>query len=174
MAGEAVASLMRLATAPGRLARPAPPGNDDPCDEGARSRRVCRGCPERPPQRGFRRVVPMPATASAKVGKGQRRARARARNPTWSAVKASVSRRRDTQDVSPQIELRSSMCGISNAATGQPAVRNERKAGSAQACGSMRRPPAGHGGPIGVRRKHPSATGAPHAPREGAAKGRSE
>ena len=53
---------------------------------------------------------------------------------------------------------------------GQPGVRNERKAGSAQACESMRRPQAGHGLPIGVRRRHPSATGAPHAPREGAAK----
>src|SRR5262245_43180718 len=31
----------RLAAAPGRLARPAPPGNDDPCGD-ARSRRECR------------------------------------------------------------------------------------------------------------------------------------
>src|SRR5262249_47849966 len=42
----------------------------------------------------------MSAEAQAEAGKGERRARARARNPTWSAVKASVSRRRVTQDVS--------------------------------------------------------------------------
>src|SRR5262249_46683745 len=127
MAGEAVASPMRLATAPERFARPAPPGNDDPCDE---RRTIPEGLPRLPREavaRGLRRAVPM----LTQVSRGQRRARARARNPTWSAVKASVSRRRVTQDVSPQIELRSSMCGISNAATGQPGVRNERKAGSA-------------------------------------------
>src|SRR5262249_35296249 len=104
--------------------------------KGARSRRVCRGCPERPPQRALRRAVladamrdgGLPAEALAKAG--ERRARARARNPTWSAVKASVSRRRVTQDVSPRIRLAGLRCGISNAATGQPGVRNERKAGS--------------------------------------------
>src|SRR5215813_6949047 len=51
---------------------------------------------------------------------------------------------------------------------GGPVVRNERKAGSfARACRSMGRLHAGHGVPIWVRRRHPSATGAPHAPREG-------
>src|SRR6516225_5725595 len=45
MAGEAVASPMRLATAPGRLARPAPPGNDDPCDE---RRTIPEGMPRLP------------------------------------------------------------------------------------------------------------------------------
>src|SRR6266699_995593 len=107
MASEAVASPMRLATAPGRLARPAPPGNDDPCGE---RRTISEGMP-RPPreafERGFRRAVP-------------------------------------TVD----------------------AVRLWR------ACRPMRRLHAGHGMPIWVRRKHPSATGAPHAPREGAAKWR--
>src|SRR5215831_13341504 len=90
MAGEAVASPMRLATVPGRSARPAPPGNDDPCEE---RRTIPEGLPRLPRQafaRGLRRVVPMPAIAAATACKGQRRARARARNPTWSAVKASV------------------------------------------------------------------------------------
>jgi hypothetical protein len=45
MAGEAVASPMRLATAPGRSARPAPPGNDDPCDE---RRTIPEGLPRLP------------------------------------------------------------------------------------------------------------------------------
>ena len=45
MAGEVVASPMRLATAPGRLARPAPSGNDDPCDE---RRTILEGMPMLP------------------------------------------------------------------------------------------------------------------------------
>ena len=45
MAGEAVASPMRLATAPGRSARPAPPGNDDPCGE---RRTIPEGLPRLP------------------------------------------------------------------------------------------------------------------------------
>src|SRR5215467_16089609 len=42
---EAVASPMRLAIAPGRLARPAPPGNDDPCEE---RRTIPEGMPRLP------------------------------------------------------------------------------------------------------------------------------
>src|SRR5215813_13220128 len=45
MASETVASPMRLATAPGRLARPAPPGNDDPCEE---RRTIPEGMPRLP------------------------------------------------------------------------------------------------------------------------------
>ena len=45
MAGEAVASPMRLATAPERLARPAPSGNDDPCEE---RRTIPEGLPRLP------------------------------------------------------------------------------------------------------------------------------
>ena len=88
MAGEAVVSPMRLATAPGRLARPAPPGNDDPC--GIRGcRTISEGMPTRRQGIGgrFQSTLPalagLPAEASAKAG--QRQARARARNPTWSA-----------------------------------------------------------------------------------------
>src|SRR5262249_31046864 len=84
---ETVASPMRLATAPGRLARPAPPGNDDPCDE---RRTIPEGLPRLPREafeRGPRRVVLIPADASAKDGDRERRARARARNPTWSAAR---------------------------------------------------------------------------------------
>ena len=60
MADEAVASPMRLATVPGRLARPAPPGNDDPCEE---RRTIPEGLPRLPREafeRGLRRAVPMP------------------------------------------------------------------------------------------------------------------
>jgi hypothetical protein len=45
MAGEAVASPMRLAIVPGRSARPAPPGNDDPCEE---RRTIPEGLPRLP------------------------------------------------------------------------------------------------------------------------------
>ena len=65
MAGEAVASPMRLATAPGRSARPAPPGNDDPCEE---RRTIPEGLPRLPREafeRGFRRVVLMSAERRA-------------------------------------------------------------------------------------------------------------
>ena len=40
-----MASPIRPATVPGRLARPAPPGNDDPCDEG---RTIPEGLPRLP------------------------------------------------------------------------------------------------------------------------------
>ena len=45
MASETVASPMRLATAPGRPARPAPPGNNDPCEE---RRTIPEGLPRLP------------------------------------------------------------------------------------------------------------------------------
>src|SRR5882757_3539102 len=51
---------MRLATASGRLARPAPPGNDDPCGE---RRTIPEGMPRLPREafeRGLRRAVPNP------------------------------------------------------------------------------------------------------------------
>jgi hypothetical protein len=92
--------------------------------KGARSRRVCRGCPERPSQEvsdGWLRCSPT-------AGKGQRRARARARNPTWSAVKASdpiagTARRLTAERASP--------LGFADVDRGHggPVVRNERKAG---------------------------------------------
>src|SRR6516165_9880990 len=170
MAGEAVASPMRLATVPGRSARPAPPGNDDPCEE---RRTIPEGLPRLPREafaRGLRRVAPMSAIVSATAGEGQRQARARARNPTWSAVKASV----------PVAGLRKTPHRKSGWLARGAAYRTRPRApcGAQRTQGghllgpvrSMRRLPAGHGGPIGVRRRHPSATGAPHAPREGAAK----
>src|SRR3954464_10855944 len=72
---EAVGPRRRLAAAPGRLARPAPPGHDDPCGV---SRTIPEGMPRLPREafeRGFRRVVPsrssaladLPAEASAKA-----------------------------------------------------------------------------------------------------------
>src|SRR5262252_8151255 len=131
MAGEAVASPMRLATVPGRSARPAPSGNDDPCEE---RRAIPEGLPRLPREafaRGLRRVAPMSAIASAKDDNGERRARARARNPTWSAVKASVpvAGLRKTPHRPPHVGLAryaaskklglaGPMGGISNAATG--------------------------------------------------------
>src|SRR4051812_30375619 len=48
----------RLAAAPGRFARPTPPGNDDPCGE---RRTIPEGMPRLPREafeRGFRRAVP--------------------------------------------------------------------------------------------------------------------
>ena len=65
MAGEAVASPMRLATAPGRSARPAPPGNDDPCEE---RRTILEGLPRLPREafaRGLKRAVLMLARRRA-------------------------------------------------------------------------------------------------------------
>ena len=182
----------RLAAAPGRLARPAPPGNDDPC---VARRTIPEGMPRLPREafeRGLRRAVPSrspalaglpaeasakakPTVASAKVG-GQRRARARARNPTWSAERR-ASLRRD--DETPRRRSGSPDLRISNAATGDLWCAMNARRASARACRSMRRLHAGHkrvhascvsvyGMPIWVRRMHPSANGAPHAPREGA------
>ena len=172
-----MASPMRLATAPGRLARPAPPGNDDPC---VTRRTIPEGMPRLPREafkRGFRRVVPVDAEfwracpPKLRRRRGERRARARARNPTWSAERrafpspgnarrfnagrasSSGSRRSNARRVRP-------WCAM-NARRVRPAADRERRLH------------AGHGVPIWVRRRHPSATGAPHAPREGASeKGR--
>jgi hypothetical protein len=156
MAGEAVASPMRLATAPGRSARPAPPGNDDPCEE---RRTIPEGLPRLPREafaRGLRRVALNPPKPLAKEDR-QRRARARARNPTWSAVKASVSIAGNAGRLTahrmsglPDMrQMKSRACWPDvrhiDRGQGQPGVRNERKAGSARACRSMRRPHAGHG-----------------------------
>ena len=168
MASEAVVSPMRLATAPGRFARPAPPGNDDPCGE---RRTILEGMPsrpERPPRRRLRRAVLM---VRRKACIRQRQARARARNPTWSAARRACpspgyAGRLDA-DRASRLGLR-----ISIAATGDLWCATNARRASARACRLMRRLHAGHGMPIWVRRKHPSATGAPHAPREGRVKGR--
>ena len=130
MAGEAVASPMRLATAPGRSARPAPPGNDDPCDE---RRTIPEGLPRLPREaitKWSQTGGSDPPKPLAKEDR-ERRARARARNPTWSAVKASVpvAGLRKTPHRTPhlglaryaaskKLGLAGPMCGISNAATG--------------------------------------------------------
>src|SRR4051812_32015527 len=89
--------------------------------KGARSRRACRGYPERPSKEasdgrflvGAVSVGGLPVEASAKTG--QRRARARARNPTWSAERR-ASLRRD--DKTPRRRSGSPGLRISNAATG--------------------------------------------------------
>src|SRR5262252_6400456 len=129
MAGEAVASPMRLATVPGRSARPAPSGNDDPCEE---RRTIPEGLPRLPREafaRGFRRVVlnppkPLdhrspPSRAKAVGGGGPITA------STGPGQKSHVerrkgerTRRRVTQDASPPIGLAGPMCGVSNAARG--------------------------------------------------------
>src|SRR5215831_1201791 len=102
MAGEAVASPMRLATAPGRLARPAPPGNDDPCEE---RRTIPEGMPRLPREAwksGRRRAVLMLADCAhqrtASTGPGQK--------SHVERRKGERTRRRATQDVSTQIGLR--------------------------------------------------------------------
>ena len=87
MASETVASPMRIATAPGRPARPAPPGNNDPCGE---RRTIPEGLPRLPREALMMRSQTGGSDARRKARIRQRRARARARNPTWSAVKASV------------------------------------------------------------------------------------
>ena len=172
MAGEAVASPMRPATAPGRLARPAPPGNNDPCGE---RRTIPEGLPRLPREALMMRLQTGGSNPPKPLAKGdrQRRARARARNPTWSAVKASVP----VAWYAGRLDASRDGClglRISIAATGDLWCATNARRALARACRSMGRPQAGHGLPIGVRRKHPSATGAPHAPREGAAKMRKE
>jgi hypothetical protein len=146
MAGEAVASPMRLAAAPGRFARLAPPGNDDPCAKGARSWRACRAhrrCGE-----GGR------ATASTGPGQKSHVERRKASVPVagyagrLNAVRVTGLRKSIARRVRP-------WCAM-NARRARPAADRERRLH------------AGHGVPIWVRRMHPSATGAPHAPREGA------
>ena len=165
MAGEAVASPMRLATVPGRSARPAPSGNDDPCEE---RRTIPEGLPRLPREA----ITKWSQTGGSDARSGEQRRTA----STGPGQKSHVERRkgerfhrwkRRTSQRKPDWLVRIAHIERGH---GLPVVRNERKAGSARACGSMRRLPAGHGGPIGVRRKHPSATGAPHAPREGARK----
>src|ERR1700730_12292929 len=49
-----------------------------------------------------------------------------------------------------------------------PVCADRSHAGSARLAQAMRRLHAGHGMPRRVPRTHPSATGAPHAPRKGA------
>ncbi len=131
MAGEAVVSPMRLATAPGRFARPAPPGNDDPCGE---RRTILEGMPsrpERPPRRRLRRAVLM---VRRKACIRQRQARARARNPTWSAARR-ASPSPGTQDASTQIELGRSVCANrSHAGASLRCAMNARRA--LPGCGS--------------------------------------
>ena len=170
MAGEAVASPMRLATAPGRLARPAPPGNDDPCEE---RRTIPVGLPRRPREafeRGLRRVVRIPRSPFGRRGTDNGEHGPGPEIPR-GAPQGERARRRVTQDVSTAHRAGWPDMRHIDRSHGLPVVRNERKAGSfARVCRSMRRPHAGHGVPIWVRRRHPSATGAPHAPREGAAK----
>src|SRR5436190_1339688 len=53
---------------------------------------------------------------------------------------------------------------------GLPCGAQGTQGGRCPAADRERRLHAGHGMPIWVRRKHPSATGAPHAPREGRVK----
>jgi hypothetical protein len=157
MAGEAVASPMRLATAPGRSARPAPPGNDDPCEE---RRTIPEGLPRLPREafaRGLRRAVPKSAEALAKAD-------GRITASTGPGQKSHVERRKGerahslgTQDASTahrmsglpdmrhvKIGLRGSVCGISNAAAGILRCATNARRASARAVRSMRRLPAGH------------------------------
>jgi hypothetical protein len=97
---------MRLATAPGRSARPAPPGNNDPCGE---RRTIPEGMPRLPREALMMRLQTGGSEVRRKAGTRERQARARARNPTWSAARR-ASPSLGTQDVSTQIELRSSVC----------------------------------------------------------------
>ena len=159
---------MRLATVPGRSARPAPPGNDDPCGE---RRTIPEGLP-RLPREALNEVSDGRFESSEAFGEG---------GPTTASTgpgqKSHVERRkgerfhrrkRRTPHRKSSFAVRSAQIDRGH---GGPVVRNVRKAGSfARACRSMRRLHAGHGVPIWVRRRHPGATGAPHAPREGAAK----
>ena len=159
---------MRLATAPGRPARPAPPGNNDPCEE---RRTIPEGMPRLPREALMMRLQTGGSESSEAFGEGGQRTAI-----TGPGQKSHVERRKGER--ASRLVRRTSHCKprwlsrIAHIDRGHgPVVRNERKAGSfARACRSMGRPQAGHGLPIGVRRKHPSATGAPHAPREGAAK----
>ena len=170
MAGEAVASPMRLATAPGRSARPAPSGNDDPCEE---RRTIPEGLPRLPREAITKWSQTGGSDAGRRFGEDRQRTTASTGPGQKSHVerrKGERTRRRVTQDASPPIGLAGPMCGVSNAARGNLGCAMNARRAFARACRSMRRLPAGHGGPIGVRRKHPSATGAPHAPREGARK----
>ena len=135
----------RLAAAPGRLARPAPPGNDDPCEE---KRTIPEGMPRLPREafeRGFRRAVPNPPKPLAK-GDGQRRARARARNPTWSAERR-ASRRWERK--TPHAGRACPVCA------NREASARRSKARSRASCVSV------YDAPRRVPRMHPSAIGAP-------------
>src|SRR5262249_33533371 len=113
MASEAVASPMRIATAPGRLARPAPPGNDDPCEE---RRTIPEGMPRLPREAwtqvadGRLRCQPKrkqrPAEDNGEHGPGSEIPR--------GAPQGERARRRATQDVSPQTACRACpICGKS-------------------------------------------------------------
>jgi len=155
---------MRLAAAPGRFARPDPPGNDDPCGE---RRTILEGKPR------------------------QRRARARARNPTWSAERRAspslgtqvphADRMSGLPDMRRKAACPKRACQICeiDREPRSAVVRNERKAAvtaSRSREATARRHKHAHarcvsvsGAPRRVPRKHPSATGAPPAPPSGAA-----
>jgi hypothetical protein len=167
MAGEAVASPMRIATAPGRLARPAPSGNDDPCEE---RRTIPEGLPRLPREAFKKRSQTGGSDAHPSV---QRRTAS-----TGPGQKSHVERRKGERIPSPGYAGRLTRKSGWLARGAAYRTRPRASCGAQRTQGghllgpvrSMRRPQAGHGLPIGVRRKHPSATGAPHAPREGAAK----
>ena len=139
MAGEAVASPMRPATAPGRSARPAPPGNDDPCEERRTIPEGLPSCPERPSREVSDGWFESPEAfgeggpTTASTGPGQK--------SHVERRKGERTRRRATQDVSPhrmsglpdmrQVKLRAGWPEERHIERGRglPAVRNERKAG---------------------------------------------
>ena len=128
MAGEAVASPMRLATAPGRLARPAPSGNDDPCEE---RRTIPEGLP-RLPREAFKRSQTGGSDVGHRFGEGRQRRTA----STGPGQKSHVERRKGERFPSPgnarRLDAsRAGWLGLRHIERGHglPVVRNERKAG---------------------------------------------
>ena len=125
MAGEAVASPMRLATVPGRSARPAPPGNDDPCGE---RRTIAEGLPRLPREA----ITKWSQTGGSDARSGEQRRTA----STGPGQKSHVERRkgerahrwvRKTPRRKPGWLVRIAHIERGH---GLPVVRNERKAGS--------------------------------------------
>src|SRR5215468_10052556 len=94
MAGETVASPMRLATTPGRLARPAPPGNDDPCEE---RRTIPEGLPRLPREASTKRFQTGGSNAGLRFGEGRQRRTA----STGPGQKSHVERRKGERFPSP-------------------------------------------------------------------------
>ena len=128
MASEAVASPMRIATAPGRLARPAPPGNNDPCGE---RRTIPEGLPRLPREALMMRLQ----TGGSDVGRRASRGRQRTTASTGPGQKSHVERRKGER--ASRLVRRTSRRKSGFAARfahidrghGLPVVRNERKAG---------------------------------------------
>ena len=142
----------RLATAPGRLARPAPSGNDDPCVEQGR-RTILEGLPDNG-KHGPGPEIPRGAP------KGERPVAGNARRLT---ARTHVGLARFAKKTSGLL----ARCAEIDRRPGSPVVRNDRKAVVAACVDRERRLHAGHGMPRRVPRTHPSAIGAPPTPRGG-------